>query len=51
VIAECEKELIRKLTRWKDGVEGEGMKLSKTKRYHKTKVMVSGEFHKEVHNT
>jgi len=33
VIAEWEKELIRKLTRWKDGVEGEGMKLSKTKEY------------------
>jgi len=28
VIAESEEELIKKLTRWKDGVKGDGMKVN-----------------------
>jgi len=39
VIAESEEELIKKLNRWKDGVEGKGMKVN----MDKIKVMVSGE--------
>ena len=47
VIAESEEELIKKLTRWKDGVQRKGIKVN----MNKTKVMISGESRKEMQNT
>jgi len=46
VIAESE-ELIKKLNRWKDGVHRKGVKVN----MNKTKVMISRESSKSVHNT
>ena len=45
VIAESE-ELTKKLSRWKDGVQGKGVKVN----MNKTKFMISRESHKELQN-
>jgi len=39
VIAQSKEEPVKKLTRWKDGLEGECMKVN----ISKTKVVISGE--------
>ena len=42
VIAETEKELIKRLNKWKDNMESKGMRVN----MNKTKVMISGECQK-----
>jgi len=42
VIAESEEELIKKLNRWKDGVQSKSVKV----KVNKTKIMISGESQK-----
>ena len=44
VIAEKEDDVIRRLNEWKDNVENRGMRVN----MNKTKVMISGERHKQV---
>jgi len=45
--AESEEELIKQLSRWKDGVQSKGSKVN----MNKTKVMISARSSKEVYNT
>jgi len=42
VIAESEEELIKKLNRWKDGVQSKSVEV----KVNKTKIMISGESQK-----
>jgi len=44
VIAESKEELIKKLNRWNDTVQGKDMKVNMSK----TKVLIGGESHKVV---
>jgi len=47
VIAESKEELIKMLSRWKDGVQSKGMEVN----MNKTKVIISGESCKGVQNS
>jgi len=44
VIAETEEDVIKRLNEWKCNVENRGMRVN----MNKTKVVISGEFHKPV---